>query len=341
MRNLIQISSDKFQDSFHKKTLLKNLSFGQKFPLIGISIPYSTFAFPNSALIAILKTDTILKTFENRSITQTYMIGEEGDVLAHPEIQKVLTVENFRNLSIVHDMLTSPLGNGQTRFFGEDGKVSIGTYKRLPQVNSGILSIVSEDKVFEEVYNLQYRNILIMTIALCIALAGIFLFAKTISLPILELLKATGEIEKGKFDITLKASTQDEVGLLTKSFARMGKGLKERERIKDALGRFVNPAIAELALSKELKLGGENKMCTIFFSDIRGFTAMSEKLSPEEIVELLNQYFTRMVECIDLTFGIVDKFIGDAIMATWGTLDAVGNSFENGINAAHDALNAC
>jgi adenylate cyclase len=109
------------------------------------------------------------------------------------------------------------------------------------------------------------------------------------------------------------------VGLLTKSFARMGKG-------KDALGRFVNPAIAELALSKELKLGGENKMCTIFFSDIRGFTAMSEKLSPEEIV---------------LTFGIVDKFIGDAIMATWGTLDAVGNSFENGINAAHDALNAC
>ena len=334
MRNLIQISSDKFQDSFHKKTLLKNLSFGQKFPLIGLSIPYSTSAFPNSALIAILKTDTILKTFENRSITQTYMIGEEGDVLAHPEIQKVLTVENFRNLSIVHDMLTSPLGNGQTRFFGEDGKASIGTYKRLPQVNSGILSIVSEDKVFEEVYNLQYRNILIMTIALCIALAGIFLFAKTISLPILELLKATGEIEKGKFDITLKASTQDEVGLLTKSFARMGKGLKERERIKDALGRFVNPAIAELALSKELKLGGENKMCTIFFSDIRGFTAMSEKLSPEEIVELLNQYFTRMVECIDLTFGIVDKFIGDAIMATWGTLDAVGNSFENGINAA-------
>jgi len=130
MRNLIQISSDKFQDSFHKKTLLKNLSFGQKFPLIGISIPYSTFAFPNSALIA------ILKTFENRSITQTYMIGEEGDVLAHPEIQKVLTVENFRNLSIVHDMLTSPLGNGQTRFFGEDGKASIGTYKRLPQVNA-------------------------------------------------------------------------------------------------------------------------------------------------------------------------------------------------------------
>lgn len=334
MRNLIQISSDKFQDSFHKKTLLKNLSFGQKFPLIGLSIPYSTSAFPNSALIAILKTDTILKTFENRSITQTYMIGEEGDVLAHPDIQKVLTVENFRNLSIVHDMLTSPLGNGQTRFFGEDKKASIGTYKRLPQVNAGILSIVSEDKVFEEVYNLQDRNILIMIIALCVALAGIFLFAKTISLPILELLKATGEIEKGKFDITLKASTQDEVGLLTKSFARMGKGLKERERIKDALGRFVNPAIAELALSKELKLGGENKMCTIFFSDIRGFTAMSEKLSPEEIVELLNQYFTRMVECIDLTFGIVDKFIGDAIMATWGTLDGVGNSFENGINAA-------
>ncbi len=128
--------------------------------------------------------------------------------------------------------------------------------------------------------------------------------------------------------------TRDEVGILANSFNKMVKGLEERERMKDAFGRFVNKEIAEKALRGEIKLGGEKKECAIFFSDLRGFTAMSEKMKPEEVVEYLNRYFTLMVDIIEKTHGTVDKFIGDAIMATWGSVTSYGNNTENAINAA-------
>jgi adenylate cyclase len=84
----------------------------------------------------------------------------------------------------------------------------------------------------------------------------------------------------------------------------------------------------------ELTLGGERKSVAILFSDIRSFTAISEKLQPEEVVEFLNHYMTRMVECVNRTHGVVDKFIGDAIMAVWGTPVSKGNDTENAVNGA-------
>jgi adenylate cyclase len=96
----------------------------------------------------------------------------------------------------------------------------------------------------------------------------------------------------------------------------------------------VNPELAELVVKDGVRLGGERKTVAILFSDIRNFTAISEKLDPEEVVDFLNMYMTRMVECIDRTGGIVDKFIGDAIMAIWGVPVSKGNDTENAIDAA-------
>ena len=118
----------------------------------------------------------------------------------------------------------------------------------------------------------------------------------------------------------------------------MGKGLAERERLKDSFGRFINKEIAELAARGELALGGETKETTIFFSDIRSFTAISEKLEPAEVVEFLNEYMTAMVECVNMTHGVVDKFIGDAIMAVWGAPTSAGSPKEDALNCIRAAL---
>jgi adenylate cyclase len=118
----------------------------------------------------------------------------------------------------------------------------------------------------------------------------------------------------------------------------MGRGLAERERLKDTFGRFTNKEIAEKALRGELRLGGETKQVTVFFSDIRGFTEISEKLEPQEVVEFLNDYMTRMVDCVNKTGGVVDKFIGDAVMAVWGAPVSAGSPAKDAFNCVRAAL---
>jgi adenylate cyclase len=110
-------------------------------------------------------------------------------------------------------------------------------------------------------------------------------------------------------------------------------------------GRFTNRDIAVRAMRGEIKPGGLPKHATIFFSDIRGFTEKSEKFTiafgeeaSNRIVGWLNEYFTRMVDCVEKTNGVVDKFIGDAVMAHWGTAYTAGSAEADAYNCVQAAL---
>ncbi|MCB1177572.1 MAG: HAMP domain-containing protein, partial [Leptospiraceae bacterium] len=305
----------------------------QIIPFLGVLIPYKKSESETKVIISVLQIDNILSSFSKRGPFQTFMVDLNGNVLAHPEKEKVLFLSNLISSPIVKEMLKSPIGNGQNRF-EENGEFFIGSFKKIESLNGGIISVVPETLVFEEVYNIQRRNIYISLISIFASLFITFLFSRTITKPLIRLVEQTHNVSKGDFKIDIEASTRDEIGLLTSHFKDMGKGLEEREKVKDALGRFVNPEIVKLVLNNELKLGGERRQCGILFSDIRSFTAMSEKMRPEEVVEFLNEYFGYMVSPIELTFGVVDKFIGDAIVGTWGAVNNLGNPAENSINAA-------
>jgi adenylate cyclase len=95
---------------------------------------------------------------------------------------------------------------------------------------------------------------------------------------------------------------------------------KEKRKVKHAFQHYLNPMVINQLMEKpeQLKLGGDKKELTVFFSDVRGFTTLSETLTPESLTLLLNQYFTPMTEIILETGGLLDKYIGDAIMAVWG-----------------------
>ena len=95
---------------------------------------------------------------------------------------------------------------------------------------------------------------------------------------------------------------------------------RQKMQIIDAFGKYVSPEIVSELMQhpEKLTLGGERRELTIYFSDIRGFTTLSEKLSPEQLVALLNEYLTAMTDIIMSHRGIVDKYIGDAVMAFWG-----------------------
>lgn len=325
-----QLNGGAFTKAFSGAPVMHNATPGSKVPLLGLGIPFR----PGKDIIVVyVDPSDFLLTFKTTGITQTFLVGDGGDVIAHPDEKLVLTRTNLLDLPIVKSMLESRVEDGQLRYQDKSGIFHLGSYKKLG-FGGGIISTVEEKKAFEEVENLRNRNLLIMILVVNGALLIVYFFAKTLVVPIVRLVTATREIEQGNYRVTIKPASGDEIGVLTNSFVNMAVGLEEREKMKDALGKFTNPEIAEMAMRGELKLGGERKTAAIFFSDLRGFTAMSESMQPEQVVEFLNEYFTGMVRCVDETNGVVDKFIGDAIMAHWGALYSRGNDTENAVNAA-------
>ncbi len=155
--------------------------------------------------------------------------------------------------------------------------------------------------------------------------------------PISEIIKKVALIEKGHFEAKVKVLSKDEIGHLGDAINRMGDGLGKREKIEKTFRKYVDSQIAERILDgveTELRIEGQSVNAVVMFADIRGFTSMSEKTSPQELVQLLNQFFERMVRIVQTNQGVIDKFIGDNMMAVWGVPHAIEDAEKKAVTAA-------
>src|SRR3989440_7171438 len=166
------------------------------------------------------------------------------------------------------------------------------------------------------------RDAFVLVGTLFFAVMSALSIARRIAQPLTDLSAAMGRVREGDFEITAAPSTRtnDEIGDLARSFDEMTLGLKERERLLGTLGRYVSGDVAERILSEDddLSLRGEVRHVAVLFLDVRGFTTISEKLAPTEVVALLNEYFDVVVDRVAAHGGTVNKFIGDAAMCIWG-----------------------
>ena len=320
-----------FQRTFNGEIVVINVSSKFSFPVLAVILPIESNS--EEILLFYVEPTEILGTFQSALQTDIFQVFMKGEVIAHSDDKETVLKTNKSEIPIVKKMLSSNVDNGSQKYSVGNFEF-LGSFQLLDFGGLGIVSTVESDKIFEAIYQIQRRNIVITIIILTISFIVVYLFANTLTVPLSNLVIASAQIEEGNYNVKIQPSTRDEVGLLTKSFIQMAKGLKERENIKNTFGKFVNREIAERALHGELQLGGIKKNCAIFFSDLRNFTGMSEKMEAEQVVEFLNQYFTEMVECVYTTNGIVDKFIGDAIMAHWGAIYSDGNDTRNAIDAA-------
>ncbi len=195
---------------------------------------------------------------------------------------------------------------------GEEGHATIG------RLDLG-LSTVAIDA---ELRRSLIRDAFVLAGTLFFAVWGALWIARRIAQPLTDLSAAMGRVREGDFEITAapSARTNDEIGDLARSFDEMAQGLKERERLHGTLGRYVSGDVAERILSEDddLALRGEVRHVSVLFLDVRGFTTISEKLTPSEVVALLNEYFDVVVDRVGAHGGTVNKFIGDAAMCIWG-----------------------
>lgn len=162
-------------------------------------------------------------------------------------------------------------------------------------------------------------ELLVVTVAgLVVSLSGCLLVARHITGPVEELTQMLAELVPERYGMRALPRNSDEAGQLMVAVNQMLDGLEEREFIKDALSRYVTHEVTDTVLAAGLNLGGELVEVTVLMSDIRDFTPLTERLPPRKLVRLLNRYFTAMVdECVEQG-GMIDKFIGDAIMVVFG-----------------------
>lgn len=165
---------------------------------------------------------------------------------------------------------------------------------------------------------LRQRLLTIFGIGLVAVMGSMMLVSRNVTQPLQLLTAGARRITAGDYQQKVAIPHKDEVGELAAAFNAMATGLAEKERMRDLLGKVVSPAIANELMSRRPELGGEEREVTLLFTDIRGFTTLCEGRSPQEILALLNEYFTALSAVIEQHGGVVDKYIGDAVMALYG-----------------------
>ena len=159
-----------------------------------------------------------------------------------------------------------------------------------------------------------------------------FIMGDRLSRPIHRLMDASKAIGSGDYGYRISERRNDEIGYLTSAFNDMAKGLLEKSQVENAFSRYVSPNVARQILANldAVHLGGKHVEGTVLFADIVGFTSMSEKLPPDEVASLLNEYFSYIAMVSQLYHGTIDKYMGDCAMIVFGIPD---NDEEHKFNA--------
>ena len=183
----------------------------------------------------------------------------------------------------------------------------------------GLLRAAAQDTRRDQTQVVIIGGILTALAAL-LGLGSATLIGGGMARPMRRLLDGTKAIEAGHLDIIVPVKSQDEVGRLTESFNRMTEQLRIKERIRETFGRYIDPRVVEGIIDHPAIAQGEGqrRVMTILFCDMKGFTAFSEGMTPQGLVKVMNRYLTTMSEPIRDQRGVIDKYIGDAIIAYWG-----------------------
>ena len=256
----------------------------------------------------------------DNTISFKYLAGFGFDEESHINETLAKSLNNSTNDDVTYESYTVKLNNK-----------SLDTYRFVKPIiykykNNSILlgaTLLYYDrnainKIVEQMIDLIFTITLII---LLLATLVVYFAGVKFTNPILQITKAATDVSKGNLDVNLNINTNDEVQHLAEQFNIMVNGLKEKQKMQ----KFVSDSTIDMiqdGSACKLVLGGEYRKLTFLFSDIRGFTAMSETKDPSEIINIINFYLNLQSNIIKSNGGDIDKFIGDEVMASFAGEDA-------------------
>lgn len=205
------------------------------------------------------------------------------------------------------------------------------------------ISMTGGENIAKTQMTITFEILFVITITLGLVLNLIYSYSKTLQLFFENETEVLTLVNEGDLDGYVPVVSRDEFAQIAHHTNTMIDGLREKRHIQNVFGKVVSPDVASQLLSQkegELKLGGERRELVILLSDIRNFTSMTEQYEPEHMVKGLNRYFSDMVEIIHRENGIVDKFIGDGILAVFGLTDEHDGPAE-AVRSALDMMKKC
>lgn len=256
------------------------------------------------------------------------------------ELAQVLNSNTKDSISkeTTETILKSKVSSGQIFYKSEIDQQSYFSAYAKNKYGLAVIAEIPESVVLEPTKAVNIKVAWITSMVIFGSLIVIYFVSVGLTKPLKLLTGLLPRIAAGEFHVRARnfVKSHDEVGALAQGFDNMIEGLRERDKVKNLFNKFHGTTIADalLASQGDAVVGGAKRMVVVFFSDIRGFTTYSEMHGPEEVVSMLNEYFSIMVKIITQNHGVVDKFIGDAIMAVWGAPSSTGDD-------AYYALKAC
>jgi class 3 adenylate cyclase len=233
--------------------------------------------------------------------------------------------DSRRHLNAENDRLLKVLDAGDTKALTEEmeriDELRDELNRKLDGVRADMLALLRKDAnmTVEKQHQVMLISVALTGLAAVLGLVFAALVSAGVTRPVRRLLEGAKAVEAGHLDGTLVATSRDEIGHLTTAFNQMVEQLRLKERLRETFGKYVDPRVVEgLIEGPALAAEGQRRVMTVMFCDVKGFTSTSEGMTPQGLVKVMNRYFSTMSAPIRRHQGIIDKYIGDAIMAYWG-----------------------
>lgn len=256
------------------------------------------------------------------------LVDDQFRVLAHPDAERALS--SAEDEAILQGLDASALRaqfSKSGEFTQPDGSQVLGTIVGLQSHAWALIAQVPTSVAYAPV--IAMRNVVVATVvvAIAVALLAAFVLARRITSPLTQLSRFASDIAQRKFSSRVHIETSDELAVVGEVMSQAAADLENSElqirqelEIRSDLGRYLPAELVDKVVRREqdMALGGVRQEITVMFADVVEFTPLTEKLPPEQVVQILNELFTIITEIVFRHGGTVDKFVGDCVMAIWG-----------------------